>query len=393
MSRIQEIENIADSLREEIETISDFIFLHPELGDREFVSSGYLAALLKQNGFQVQYPYCNLPTAFRAEFGNTGGPKIAFLAEYDALPGYGPQKLPAHACGHNWIAASTVGAALILSKLQASLPGTVVVIGTPAEETIGRKIDLVHNGAFDDIDAAFQMHLNENTNLHASALAMDSWRFAFFGKASHAASHPFCGINALDAVNLTFAGISALRQQLKSDARIHGIITDGGQAANVIPERAICEFYVRSEKRSYLNEVSEKVKNCARGAALMTGAKLDICSFENSYDDLQVNPVLSELMFENLTKAGIDDFCDERELAGSTDIGNVSHRVPTFYGNIGVGGGTARAHEEAFLQFVNSPEAQEKLLKVAKAFAFSACQLFAQPELLQKAKDKFKSGY
>jgi len=237
----------------------------------------------------------------------------------------------------------------------------------------------------------FQMHLNESTNLQASALAMDSWRFEFLGRASHAASHPFCGINALDAVNLTFAGISALRQQLKQDVRIHGIITNGGEAANIIPDKGVCEFYVRAEKRYYLNEVSEKVKNCARGAALMTGAKLNISSFENSYDDLLVNPILCQLMFENLTKAGIDDFSDERELAGSTDIGNVSHCVPTFYGNIGVGGGTARAHEEAFLEHVNSSEAKVKLLKVAKAFAFTAYQLFTQPELLKNAKDQFIS--
>jgi amidohydrolase len=391
MNWMNEIENIAASLQDEIENISNFIFSHPELGDSEFVSSSFLAALLKQSGFRVEYPYCSLPTAFRAEFGSSHGPKIAFLAEYDALPGYGPRKEPAHACGHNWIAASTVGAALILSKLSAALPGTAVVIGTPAEETYGRKIDLVKSGAFGDIDAVFQMHLNESTNLHASALAMDSWRFEFLGRASHAASHPFYGINALDAVNLTFAGISALRQQLKPDVRIHGIITDGGEAVNIIPERAVCEFYVRAEKRSYLNEVSEKVKNCARGAALMTGAKLNIRSFENSYDDLQVNPVLSELMLQNLTKAGIDDFSEEPEFAGSTDIGNVSYCVPTFYGNIGVGGGTARAHEEAFLEHVNSSEAHAKLGKVAKAFAFSAYQLFTQPELLKQVKETFQN--
>ena len=386
-----EIEKIADALQDEIQNISNFIFSHPELGDNEFLSSNYLVTLLRENGFQVQYPYGNLPTAFRAEFGKSSGPKIAFLAEYDALPGYGPEKSPAHACGHNWIAASTVGAALILSKIKNLPQGTIVVMGTPAEETYGRKIDLVSSGAFQDIDAVFQMHLNESTNLQASALAMDSWRFEFLGRASHAASHPFCGINALDAVNLTFAGISALRQQLKQDVRIHGIITNGGEAANIIPDKGVCEFYVRAEKRYYLNEVSEKVKNCARGAALMTGAKLNISSFENSYDDLLVNPILCQLMFENLTKAGIDDFSDERELAGSTDIGNVSHCVPTFYGNIGVGGGTARAHEEAFLEHVNSSEAKVKLLKVAKAFAFTAYQLFTQPELLKNAKDQFIS--
>lgn len=369
--------------------ISEFIFSNPELGDQEFVSSAYLVQLLKDSGFRVEYPYCGLPTAFRAEFGDQPGPKVGFLAEYDALPGYGPEMKPAHACGHNWIAASTVGAALLLSRQTPPVKGTIVVFGTPAEETFGRKIDLVKHGVFDDIDATFQLHLSDSTNLRARALAMDSVRFEFIGRATHAAAYPQNGINALDAVNLTFAGISALRQQLAPDVRIHGIITDGGKAANIIPERGVCEFYVRAEKRAYLNEVTEKVKNCARGAALMTGAKLNIGAFENSYDDLLVNPVLNELMFDCLTKAGITDFSDVPEMAGSTDVGNVSHRAPTLYGNMGVGGGKCGPHEAAFLPHVNSAEAQEKLLMSAHAFADAATRLFSDPALLGRVKAGF----
>ncbi len=376
---------------EQILGISEFIFSHPELGDHEFVSSAYLVNLLKEGGFRVEHPYCGLPTAFRAEFGSQPGPKIAFLAEYDALPGYGPEKKPAHACGHNWIAASTVGAALLLSKQTPPVQGTIVVFGTPAEETFGRKIDLVNRGAFADINAAFQLHLSDSTNLRARALAMDSCRFEFIGLATHAAAYPQNGINALDAVNLTFAGISALRQQLAPDVRIHGIITDGGKAANIIPERGVCEFYVRAEKRAYLDEVTEKVKNCARGAALMTGAKLNISCFENSYDDLLINPILNRLMFDCLTAAGIADFSDVPEMAGSTDVGNVSHCVPTFYGNMGVGDGSTGPHEEAFLPHVNSPEAQEKLLKAAHAFADAANRLFSDSELLCRVSDSFNA--
>jgi amidohydrolase len=379
-----EIEEISRRLRNEIVGISNYIFEHPELGGSEYKCSAFLTDLLQKNGFRVQYPYCGIPTAFRAEMGNPSGAKVAFLPEYDALPGYGAEKKPAHACGHNWIAASSVGAALILSKMKPPLKGAVVVIGTPAEETVGRKVDLIGAGAFRDIKAVLQMHLGESTNLNVSALAIDSWKFDFFGKASHAASYPFYGVNALDAVNLTFSGIGALRQQLKPDVRIHGIITDGGSTPNIIPGYASCKFYVRSENRAYLDEVSEKVKNCARGAALMTGAKLDISKFENSFDNLKINSSLKERMARNLVKCGIDGFCEEPEFAGSTDMGNVSRRVPVFYGNIGVGGGKARAHEEMFLSFVNSEEAHSKLLKVAKAFAYTAVEIFSDAEWLDK---------
>ncbi|MBP2645600.1 MAG: amidohydrolase [Firmicutes bacterium] len=302
----KQVDSVVLELKEKLEGISDYIFEHPELGDEEYLSSQYLVNILLENGFKVQYPYLGVQTAFRAELGDDDGITIAFLAEYDALPYCGEEKKAAHTCGHNWIAGSTVGAALALSKIKEVFTGKVVVLGTPAEETIGRKIDLVNKGAFDDIDAVFQMHLCETTNLKAKALAMDSWGFEFKGKASHAAAYPHEGINALDAINLTFAGINALRQQLKPDVRIHGIITEGGEAPNIIPERCTCQFYVRSEKRSYLTQVSEKVKNCAKGAALMTGAKLDIKQFENSYDDLVLNSQLIELMHKNLKKAGFE---------------------------------------------------------------------------------------
>lgn len=385
-----EIKAMDEKSRDEMIGVSNFIFRHPELGDNEFAGSAYLADLLGKSGFRVQYPYKGLKTAFRAEYGNPAGKKVAFLAEYDALPGYGPQKKPAHACGHNWIAATAVGAALILSRVKEPLGGCVAVIGTPAEETVGRKVDLLEAGAFDDIDAVFQMHLSKTTTLNARALAMDPWKFEFFGKASHAAACPFQGINALDAVNLTFAGVGALRQQVRPDVRIHGIIPDGGDAPNVIPNYASCKFYVRASDRAYLDEVSEKVKNCARGSALMTGARVKISRFENSFDELRMNPVLCGLMKENLAQCGIRDFSEGPELIGSTDIGNVSRRVPTFYGNIGVGDGKAGTHEEAFLNFVDSEEAHAKLLKVAEAFALSALDIFRNPGYLEKAKTEFE---
>lgn len=385
-----EMNSAAEVFGPSVTGISDFLFRHPELGDNEFAGSAYLADLLAKSGFRVQYPYKGLKTAFRAEYGDPNGVKTAFLAEYDALPGYGPHKKAAHACGHNWIAAASVGAALILSRAAKASGGCAVVIGTPAEETVGRKIDLLNAGAFDDIAAVFQMHLGRTTCLTTRALAIDSWKFDFFGKASHAAACPFKGVNALDAVNLTFAGIGALRQQLRPDARIHGIIPDGGETPNIIPRYASCKFYVRAADRPYLDEVSKKVRNCAKGAALMTGARVKISSFENSFDDLRTNPVLTGLMKENLTRCGIGDLSGEPELTGSTDLGNVSRRVPTFYGNIGVGNGKAGPHEEAFLKLVNSEEARAKLLQAAKALALSAGEVCRNPELLEKVRTEFE---
>lgn len=386
----QTADSLISAMKEDLEGISDFIFLHPELGDEEVISSAYLVDLLKAHGFRVEFPYLGIETAFRAEYGDEAGTKIGFLAEYDALPGYGPEKKPAHACGHNWIAATTVGAALVLAKMKKEFKGKIVVFGTPAEETTGRKVDLANQGAFDDMDAIFQAHLYENTNLKGRALAMDSWEFRFTGKASHAAVYPEEGINALDAVNLMFAGISALRQQLRSDVRICGIIAEGGEAPNIIPDRGVCKFYIRAAKRNYLNLVTEKVKNCARGAALMTGAEVEMLQFEESYDDLMLNPTLVNLMYKNLRKAGFADFSMEDEIPGSTDIGNVSHKTPTLYGNIGIADGKAKVHEEAFLDHANSREAKDKLLMTVKAFVLSAVELFLSPELVAQARKEFE---
>ncbi|QZY54055.1 M20 family metallopeptidase [Crassaminicella profunda] len=386
----EKIDQLVKMYQTEIESISDYIFNHPELGCQEYKSSKFMVDVLKKHNFKIEYPYLEIDTSFRAEFGDEEGPVIAFLAEYDALPGYGEEKKPAHACGHNWIAATTVGAGIVLSKIKDAFKGKIVVVGTPAEETVGSKVDLVNRGAFKDINAVFQMHLYEENNLRAKALAMDSWEFEFVGKASHAASYPFDGINALDAVNLTFAGISALRQQLKPDVRIHGIITKGGEAANIIPDYCSCKFYVRAEKRSYLDIVSEKVKNCARGAALMTGAKLKINQFENSYDDLVVNKALLEITRKNLENVGFKNFSERDEIPGSTDIGNVSYAAPTMYGNIGIADGKAKVHEEEFLQYANSKEAKEKIRMVVRAFAYSALELFKNEELMNQVQEEFE---
>ena len=369
--------------------ISDYIFEHPELGDQEYESSAYLVKVLQEAGFTVQYPCAGLDTAFRADLKTGEGPTIAFIAEYDALPGYGPEKKPGHACGHNWIAAITAGAGIALAKMKEQFSGTVSVIGTPAEEGPSRKPDMIAAGIFDDVDAAFQMHLYEESNLKARALALGSMEFEFIGRASHAAVHPEEGINALDAVNLTYTAIGLLRQQLQDDVRIHGIINAGGDAPNTIPDRCKCQFFVRAARKSYFLKVYERVKNCARGAALMTGTQLIIHETPHTLDDLVVNPVLAELMEKCMYEAGFEPLSQIPEVPGSTDIGNLSYACPTLYGNVGIAGGKAKVHEEEFVKYANSEEAKRRIVMTVEAFLHAAMELYHNPELVREVRESY----
>ena len=382
----EKLYNNIENLKNEIENISEFVFEHAELGNEEYISSAYLVQKLKEYGFQVTYPYLDIPTAFRAEYKKGDGLKIAFLPEYDALPGYGETKdKNAHACGHNWIAATTLGAAIGLATLDENFNGTIVVIGTTAEETVGGKCELVDKGAFSDIDAVIQMHLGAENNINVLTLAMDSIEFNFFGVASHAAAYPEKGVNALDAVNLMFAGVNALRQHMKADARVAGIITEGGMACNIVPDKASCRYYIRSKERTYLKELTQKIINCARGAALMTGAELEYHNFENSYDNLIYNESLRNLLKTNLKDLGVSNFVDDFEASGSSDIGNVSQVCPTVYCEIDTEAyPKVFAHHETFLDYVHGENARTTLDIATKAMAYTALQIFLDPQLLVK---------
>ena len=359
----------------EAEAVSRFIYEHPEHGDEEWESAAFLAEEAKKLGFEVTFPYAGLPTAFCAELKNGEGPTVAFLAEYDALPGYGPGKdQMAHACGHNWIAASTYAAAAALLKAKDIWKGTLRWIGTPAEETTGRKIDMANAGVFDDVDAAFQMHLSDVTCVDTVALAMTDFVFEFHGRASHASGNPMRGINALDACTLTLAGINALRQHLESDTRIHAIITHGGKAANVIPDYGRMEVFVRAGQKDYLEEVIEKVLNCGRGAALMTGCRFDFTRAQNTYYDIKRNVTLNEKMKEYLRELGITEMIEgDRYHSGSTDVGNVSYACPLCYTELSMAAAcSASCHEEEFLAHVDGSEAHRLLHIGAKAMAEGA---------------------
>ena len=382
----QALRRAVESVLPDMQRVGRYLFDHAELGNEEFESSAFLAEELEKLGFAVQYPYVGVKTALRADLRCGEGPTVAFLAEYDALPGYGPNHdQVAHACGHNWIAAACYGACAALAQCRDLFSGTVSFIGAPAEETTGGKIDVLRNGGYADVDAALQFHLGNYTTMDLHFLAMDSLEFIFHGKAAHAAGQPHLGVNALDAVMLTFQGINALRQHITPDARIHGIVTAGGAACNVVPDYAQCRFYVRAAKRSYLDTLKEKVINVARGASLMTGAELEWRYFENSYDELRAHPVLQQAMRENLAAFGITENAPPEKAmgSGSSDIGCVSQYVATAYTELATGlGPEVAAHMERFLEAVVGPWADKTMPVAAAVMAMTALDVYTDPALI-----------
>lgn len=384
----EQIINQVRTMQETLSEISDFVCSNPELGNNEYKAMEKLTSFLKANGFSVETNFLGIPTAFKAVcISEKSGPSVAYLCEYDALPGIG------HGCGHNMIGTMSIGAAVALSKMLDSIGGTVVVFGTPAEETNGAKVALAEKGAFQGVDAAMIVHPGDKTSESGASLAMDAIQFDFTGKSSHAAASPEEGINALDAVIMTFNGINALRQHVTSDVRIHGIIKEGGKAANIVPDRAIAQFYVRAGRKKYLKELVEKVKNIARGAALMTGADLNISYYELSYDDMNTNRTLSDAFSENLRYIGITDIEKARSSYGSIDMGNVSNVVPAIHPYISIAiDKPLVAHTTEFRDATLTDAAHEALVQGAAALALTGYDVITNKELLEKIKSEFNKS-
>ncbi|MEZ4633158.1 MAG: M20 family metallopeptidase [Deinococcales bacterium] len=290
MHSLKDIEQAFSSRKAALTALSHQIFEHPEIRFQEFQASQWLCDHLEGYGFEVTRGWGSLPTAFKASFkGKVEGPKIAFLAEYDALEGLG------HACGHNLIATIGVGAALALQPLMADLPGEIIVLGTPGEEGGGGKVIMLREGAFEGIDAALMIHPLHINLMGKTSLARVAWEVCYEGKPAHAAAAPHLGINALDAVRLAFNGMDALRQQVKQDVRMHAIIHQGGDVANVIPHQAGLKIYLRAAEKGYLyDSVLPRMRGVFEGAALMTGARVEIKEIAEPYDNIIVNETLGE---------------------------------------------------------------------------------------------------
>src|SRR5690625_2655158 len=377
---IKELEQI----KEELWTISDQLYENPELGDEEYESMKLLVDYLGKHHFKVETGIVDRPTAFKAEFkSEKPGPRIAYLAEYDALPGVG------HGCGHNVIGTMSVGAAVILSKLVNEVGGSVVVLGTPAEETNGAKVPMSAAGVFDDIDVAMILHPGNISSESGDSLAMDAIQYEYTGKSAHAAADPEKGINALDSVIQLFNGINALREHLPSDVRIHGIIAEGGKAANVVPDRACAQFYIRASERSRLNKVVKQVEHIAEGAALMTGASLEISNYELSYDDMVTNETLSEAFTKNLQAVDSEPVKESPVDHGSIDMGNVSQVVPAIHPYISLRNEDLVQHTREFADTTITSVGHEALKNGALSLALTGYDVLANDELLKNIKNEF----
>ncbi|MCM3708830.1 MULTISPECIES: M20 family metallopeptidase [Cytobacillus] len=378
-----------DELQEEFNKISMYIGENPELGHEEYKACKVLTEELKNHGFTLEIGTCGLPTAFTATYDSgKEGPVIGYMSEYDALPEVG------HACGHNLIGTMGIAAGIGLSKVIHETGGKVIVFGTPAEETKGGKVTMAEAGIFDALDAAIMVHPLDNYVKSGTSLAMDAIQFEFFGKSAHAAASPHLGINALDAVLQTFNSINALRQHIKQDARIHGIITEGGKAANVVPDYAVAQFYVRAAKREYVNELVEKVKKCAEGAALQTGAEMKWSNYEYSYDDMVTNSPLSEAFNKELISLGVneEEIMEQKDGSGSLDMGNVSQAAPSIHPYIKICNEAYACHTHEFREAAMSDQAREAMILGAKAMALTGYEVLTNKELLQKIKAEFESG-
>ena len=374
-----------DAAAETILSTSHSIHERPELGYQEVFASGLLADILAAHGFEVERGYVGIPTAFCARKGNGDGPRVAFLAEYDALPVVG------HGCGHNIIATSALSAGIGLGSVVSELEGDVWVIGTPAEETDGAKVVMVERGAFQSVDAALMIHPHEGNYYVTESLAMDALEVSFFGKPAHAAYAPWEGRNALDAMILTFNSLNALRQQVRPDARMHGVIVDGGTAPNIIPERTTGRFYLRAKTRQNVNELVDKFKACVQGAALATGTSYKISNYENSFDDMVTNLVLAERIRDYATQVlGSAPFMRAPDSYGSLDMGNVSHVVPGAHVLIDIADRqTLSPHTPEFQQAVATPYADDALLRAGKALALTGYDVLTDVDFLEAARAEF----
>jgi len=387
------VQGAVEEQRERLCTISRWLYKHPELGSEEFKAAELLRGELEAHGFRVERGLLGMPTAFSASYKGKGdGPRVAVLAEYDALPGVG------HGCGHDLIAASAVGAGIAASKVIEELDGEVLVLGTPAEEghgpSAGSKVIMGERGFWDDVDAAIMLHPSVRWSVGNRSLGIWTVRMEFRGRTAHAAASPDQGINALNAATLAYMATHMLRQEARRDANlvIHGIILEGGLASNIIPDRAVCDFGVRSSDDDYLREMVEKVARCAEGAALATGARVKVTK-RKLYGGMKINEPLVELMWNNYRALGVD-LADWRESIrgmpmASTDFGDVSQRTPAACSYIKIAGEGTPGHSRDFADASVTPEGLDAMITGAKALAMTLVDLLADPENVRRARGYF----
>lgn len=379
------VSQVIDRKKRDLIRISQTLHRHPEVAFAEKRAFALLTDFLTKNDFDLSTAAGGLETAFVARAGQRKKPVVAFLAEYDALPQIG------HGCGHNLIAASSVGAGVALAAVIKELQGEVRVIGTPAEEGGGGKIILCRKGIFDDVDAALMVHPGCKTQSARQTMTMIPLDITFHGKSAHAAATPYEGKNALDGVILTFNNINALRQQMKPEARVHGIITHGGDAPNIIPDYAAARFFVRALDMKYTKKLLKKVSDCASGAARATGTKVTITPGKEVYDSFRINLPLANAFEKNLKRLKIKVHPPSNEdQLGSTDVGNVSQVTPTIHPVMAITSKTIPHHSVEFAQASITDEAHDKMIAATKALAMTGVDFLIDSALRQEITLAFK---
>lgn len=377
----QQLITVIDSLKPLVEDIAVSLYDHPETGLTETFAAAKLKGILESHGFRVDGGTAGLPTAFFARSGDTR-PAFAFMAEYDALPVIG------HGCGHNLMAACAIAAGIACKEAMPPADAGIswIVLGTPAEETVGGKVTMAGAGTFSNTDAAFIAHPGQRNSLGGSSWASHPIEIAFHGRASHAGGNPQEGINALDALVSAYMSIRNLRNHLRDDVRLAGIITHGGDAPNIVPERAACRFTVRAKDWRYVEEVViPRVKRCAEGASVAAGARVEFRHHEPLFRETLEHPVLKEIArrnFERLSQAVPPP--PEGMGGGVTDVGSVTWVVPCI--QIGYAMTTARGHSREMAEATLTPRGIDATLMAAKVIALSALDLVYEPDLLAQAK-------
>ncbi len=374
MSAKQTVSESVEAQMERLQVISNQMYENPEVAFEEHVTAGLLADYLEENGFEVERSAYGLDTAFVARSGS-GGPEVIICAEMDALPGVG------HACGHNIIATAALGAGVALAPIADELGIRVTVLGTPAEENFGGKVDLINAGAFTDAAAAMMVHPSPQDVVDQNFIAVAHWDVEFHGKSAHASAYPDKGVNALDAAVQSYVNISTLRQSILPTDKIHGIIVSGGDAANIIPHYTKSSWYVRAQTMERLAVLSEKVRACFDAAALATGCRLELEPMGHTYTELVNNPVMVDLYAANSAALG-RPMLRGADLppseAGSTDMGNVSLVVPTIHPMVGIEPGDAVNHQPQFAAATIQPAGVKAIHDGAVAMAWTVVDLAEQ---------------
>jgi amidohydrolase len=371
-----------DELRDRIIELSHRIHAHPELGFEEEHASTWLAETLTDAGFRVERGICDLPTAFAARAG--GGPlHVAICAEYDCLPGIG------HACGHNIIAAMSAGAGVAAAKVADDVGMTVTVIGTPAEEVgnASGKILLLERGAFRGVHAAMMVHPTPFDLIAMKIIAASIFDIHYTGKESHASAFPELGVNAADALTIAQTAIGLLRQHIRPVDRIHGIITKGGDAPNIVPAHTSAKYMIRAETLSALNELAPKVLRCFEAGALATGSKLEVVGGDKPYAEMRQDPEIAAIYQRNAESLGrkflsLGPMLDR--VAASTDMGNVSHVVPSIHPAIGINSLPAVNHQPEFTAHCITESADKAVVDGALAMAWTAIDLACDVKLRER---------